>query len=173
MKKNQIKAILKGESIIDGLTIHPSIFEKQISEETNKLVKRIASYNWFSHLRKHGLVAKMNPYPNRVYRKEGWKGWIDFMGYERLLYEVEELKRRWGDDKQFLIIARKFYMTNDLYEALALYFMRSYIPNVYVIENNGDKFLQILGSDIDGTLSYEQIQEKIDNYKQAITNTKK
>ncbi|PCH53941.1 MAG: hypothetical protein COC22_01320 [Flavobacteriaceae bacterium] len=163
------KAILEGEPIIKNVIIHPSIIRGQISKKTRNLVERIAEYNWYYHVDNHAIPTGMAISPELVYRKKGWNGWIDFMGLERMLYEIEEIKRRYGSAKEFILISEKVYTVTNFYEMLELNFLTENFPAVFVIEVDGQTFRQIFG-DIDETLTHDQIEFFSNNHKQSNLN---
>lgn len=172
MNKNQInfvRRVLMGSPIIEDVQIQPETILGGISENTKKLVGRIARNNWFSHLRKHNTPARMDPYQVDVYREEGWMGWTKFMGYTRMLYEIEEMNKKYGKELQFIVLTKKPYIATDLYDAFRSHFLKPYNPPVFIIKDNGGTYGQILG-DIDEKWTHERITEIIEVCNQSKIN---
>ncbi|PCJ27828.1 MAG: hypothetical protein COA97_02515 [Flavobacteriales bacterium] len=145
LQQDAVQDIIRREPIITGLTIHPSILKSQISKKTKDLVEKIAKYSWFCKVEEGEVPENIPQHPDEVYKNKGWKGWIDFMGYERMLYEIEEIERRHGSGEQFLLLTKEVDMTTDFHRALELHFFNKSYPALFEVKDGGETLFHIFG----------------------------
>ena len=157
-KRKSPEEIVQGEPIIRDVILHPSIINKPISEKTRVLVEAVAKKDW-------NLVYG-NDLPVEVIQgtiQRTGITWTELMSYERMLYEIEELKRRHFDKKEFVIVAEENYFTSDFYKALEMHFMIKGNPAMCVLLNDGKSHLQILGDLIEEYVTAKSFPPIINN----------